>query len=122
MALSGRNGCRITAETKRRPMGSLMDRGERADGSLIVRRRVEHSEELGTRLLIAAQLEQGAAERHSRRLVSRVLGQTGLAHLDGFLAVTGTAVLFRKLRKSNRRRILVNPASKILNSRVIRHA
>jgi hypothetical protein len=119
MARSDRD---VAARTKRRPMGSLMDLGERADGSHIVWRCVEHSEKLGTGLLVAAQLEQGAAERHSRRQVSRVLGQTGLAHLDGFLAVTSAAVLFRKLRKSNRRRILVNPASKILNSRVIRHA
>jgi hypothetical protein len=51
-----------------------------------------------------------------------VLGQADLAHPDGFLAVTRPAVLFRELRKSNRRRILENPASKILYPRVIRHA
>jgi hypothetical protein len=51
-----------------------------------------------------------------------VLGQAGLAHPDRFLTGTRAAILFRELRKSNRRRILENPASKILYPRVIRHA
>jgi hypothetical protein len=51
-----------------------------------------------------------------------MLSQAGLAHPDGFLAVTCTAMLFSELRKSNRRRVLLNPASKILNPRVTHHA
>jgi hypothetical protein len=31
-------------------------------------------------------------------------------------------VLFCKLRKSNRRRVLLDPASKFFNPRVVRHA
>ena len=103
-------------------LGSLMDFGKLAHRNQVIRRSVEHTEELGTRLLVATQFEEGAPEGHPRRQVGGVLGQADLTHLDRFLAVTGTAVLLRELRKSNRRRVLLNPASKILNPRVIRHA
>lgn len=99
-----------------------MDLGELADGDQVVRCRIENTEELGACLFVAAQLEQGAAKSHSRGEIRRVLSQAGFGYPDGFLAVARPAILFRELRKSNRRRILENPASKILYPRVIRHA
>ncbi len=103
-------------------LGSLMDLGELADGNQVVGSSVEHSQELGSSVLVSTQLEERASECHPGRQVRGVLGQASLADPDRFLAVAGSPVLFRKLRKSNRRRILLNPASKILNPRVIRHA
>ena len=50
-----------------------------------------------------------------------MLGQTGPADPNGVLVLTGTPVLLGKLRKSNRRRIPLDPASKFFNPRVVRH-
>lgn len=51
-----------------------------------------------------------------------MLGEARLAHPDRFRAVSRAPVLLGQLRKRNRRRILLDPASKILNPRVVRHA
>jgi hypothetical protein len=50
-----------------------------------------------------------------------MLGKACLADLDGLFAVARPPMFLCKLRKSNRRRILLDPASKVLNPRVIRH-
>ena len=120
--LWNRNVSRITRTTIRGLLGSLMDLGELADCDRIVRGRVEHSKEFGPRLLITTEFKQGAAQRHSGGQIGGMPGQPRLADSDGFLAVASPSILFRKLRKSNRRRVLLNPASKIPNPRVIRHA
>jgi hypothetical protein len=117
-----RHVSRITRTTIRGLPGSLMDLGELADSDRVVRGGVEHSKEFGPRLLITTEFKQGAAQRHPGGQISGMLGQPRLADSDGFLAVASPSILFRKLRKSNRRRILLNPASKIPNPRVIRHA
>jgi hypothetical protein len=113
---------KIIRATIRSLLGSLMDLGELADSDQIVRRGVEHSKEFGARLLVPTEFKQGAAQCHPGGHVGGMLGQPGLADPDSFLAVASPSILFRKLRKSNRRRILLNPASKIPNPRVIRHA
>ena len=83
---------------------------------------VEHAQELGTRIVEAPKFEQGPTECDPRRQIRGVLSQTVLAHPNGLFAVTGPPVFLRELGKRNRRRILQDPASKILNPRVIRHA
>jgi len=50
-----------------------------------------------------------------------VLCEAGATDAHGFVVLTGTAVFFGELRKRNRRRILLNPASKFFNPRVFRH-
>ena len=47
--------------------------------------------------------------------------QPGAAHLDRFLVQPGAAVLFAELRKSNRRRILLDAAPKVFDSRMLSH-
>jgi hypothetical protein len=112
----------ITRAGVRGTTGSLMNFGELADGDTMVGCIIEHAKELRLCPLIATQLEQRAAKRDPRRQVGGMLSQASLAYPDGFLAVTGTAMLFSELRKSNRRRILLDPASKIVNPTVFRHA
>ena len=50
-----------------------------------------------------------------------MLSQPGSADVDGLVEVPGPTELFGELRKSNRRRILLNPASKFFNPRGSRH-
>ena len=92
-----------------------MDLGELAYRDEIVGGGVEHAKELGARIFEAAKFEEGATERDPRGEIGRVLGQTSLADPDGLFAVAGPPVFLCKLRKSNRRRILKDPASKVFN-------
>ena len=50
-----------------------------------------------------------------------MLRQAVPADANGVLELGGTPMLFGKLRKRNRRRILLDPASKFFNPRVVRH-
>ena len=51
-----------------------------------------------------------------------MLRQAVPANANGVLELACTPMLFRELRKCNRRRILLDPASKFFNPRVVRHA
>jgi hypothetical protein len=50
-----------------------------------------------------------------------MLNQTRLTHPNGFFEVSRPPVILGKLRKSNRRRILLDPASKVFNPGIVRH-
>jgi hypothetical protein len=43
------------------------------------------------------------------------------ADVDGFLVVAGAAALFGELGEGDRRRILLDPASKVINPLVVGH-
>jgi len=98
-----------------------MNLGELADGDEIVWSGVEHAKKLGARIFETAQFKEGATERDPRRQIGRMLRQTCLADPDGFFAVAGPPVFLCKLRKSNRRRIPKDPASKVFNPGVVGH-
>ena len=106
----------------RRLLRALMDLGKLSYSDEIVGRGVEHAKKLGARILEATQFKESATERNPRRQIRRMLGEAGLADSDSLFAVARPPVLLCKLRKSNRRRILLDPASKVPDSRVIRHA
>ena len=48
-------------------------------------------------------------------------GETRAAGDDGLVIAAGAPVFLSELRKRNRRRILLDPASKLLNSRIVGH-
>ena len=50
-----------------------------------------------------------------------MLRQAVPANANGVLELACTPMLFRELRKRNRRRILLDPASKFFNPWVVRH-
>ena len=71
----------------------------------------------------AAELDQGAAERDARGEIAGVIGEAGAADADGFVVVAGAAALLGELRKSNRRRVRLDPASQFEDSWIVgRHA
>jgi hypothetical protein len=49
-------------------------------------------------------------------------GQAGAADVDGFLDLPRAAALLCELRKCNRRRILLDPASKIFDPLIVCHS
>ena len=77
--------------------------------------------QLTLRLLEVSELQQRAAERDAGGQIVGIGGEAGPAHGDGFFGPPGAAELFGKLGESNRRRILVEPASKVLDARSVWH-
>jgi hypothetical protein len=67
-------------------------------------------------------LHQGTAERDTRRQIARVDREAIAAGVDSFSMATSAAIFLRKLRKRNRRRILLDSASKVFNPIVFRHS
>ena len=59
-------------------------------------------------------------ERHARREIFRVSREAGAAIAHRLVIAAETAVFFSQLRKSNRRRILLDPASKFCDARALR--
>src|SRR5262245_50150901 len=98
-----------------RRVGPLMNLGKLPRGDDVVRRRVQHAEKLGARLVEAAQLIERAAECHPGRQIRWMLSEPCLAYPYRFLAIARPPVFLCELRKSNRRRILLDPASKVFN-------
>ena len=111
----GRRGRR----SRRTP--TLFDVGKLPNGGQVVGGRLQDILELGGRFVVPRHLQEGAAERDTGREIRGVLRQTGPADANGVFELAGPPMLLRELRKSNRRRILLNPASKFFNPRVVRH-
>ncbi len=101
---------------------SLMNLRQTANCRQVFRRDAQNPLELRLRLIEVIELKQRAAERDPRRDVARMDGQAGLADVDRFLKSARAAALFCKLRKSDRRRVPLDPASKLLDSRLVSHA
>ena len=49
-------------------------------------------------------------------------GQAVPTGIDGLLMPAGATIFLGELRKRNRRRIVLDPASKIVKTRVVRHS
>ena len=99
----------------------MMDLGHPADRGKIFRRAREHPIELALSLVELVQFEEGPSERDPRGQIAGVKGEAGAADVDRFLALTGTPELFGELRKRNRRRIFLDPASKVFEPLVVGH-
>ena len=86
----------------------------------IVGRRGEHHGQLRTRVVQASELAQRAAERDARGEIAWMVCESGDADRDRFIGLAGAAALFGELGKSNRRRIHLDPASKLQQPWIIR--
>jgi hypothetical protein len=88
----------------------------------IVRSGIEHAKKFVPCIFEATELEERPTQRDPGGQIRRMLRETGLADPDGLFTVASPPAFLGELRKSNRRRILLDPASKVLDSRVFRHA
>jgi hypothetical protein len=66
-----------------------------------------------------AELGQRAAQGDARGQIIGMMRQAGAADVDRFLVVAGAPVFFSELRKSHRRRVRLDPASKIEHSWIV---
>ena len=100
------------------PMEDLREAANRGE---IFRGALEHQLELGLRVVEAVQLDQRPPERHARGEIAGVNRETRTTDLDRFLELRRAPMLLGELRKRNRRRIFLDPASKVFYPRIISH-
>jgi hypothetical protein len=98
---------------------TLFDIGQLANCAEVVGSGLEDVIELVDRFVIPPHFEQRTAKRDSSGEISRVLRETIPTDANGVLELARTPMLFGELRKRNRRRILLDPASKFFNARVV---
>ena len=94
---------------------------ERPDRGQILRSRAQHLFEFLARFVVAADLEQGSAEGDAGRKVCGMALQARPARGNRVVELARAAVFLREGRKSDRRRIRLDPASQFLNASGVGH-
>ena len=95
--------------------------GERPKRGEILGRAPQDVLKFGLRFAELIEFEERPPERDAGRQIRRVQRQTGAADADGLLEVAGSPALLRQLGEGDRRRVLLNPASKILDATGVGH-
>jgi hypothetical protein len=100
---------------------AVVDFGDATDGGEVFRGALQDQLELGQRIIQQIELDERSAECDARRKVAGMNGESCAAGLHRLLDMPCAATLFGELRKRNRRRIPLDPASQFLNPRVVGH-
>jgi len=72
-------------------------------------------------MLELVQFDERPAQRDSRREIRGVKREPGATHLDRLRQLVRATKFFGKLRKRNRRRVLLDPASKVFDPLIVGH-
>ena len=99
----------------------LIDLGQGANSGEVAGRRIEDECQLGEGVVKSIELDERAAERDPRRQVVRMMNEAGAADAHRFFVRAGAPALFSELRKNNRRRVRLDPASKLENVWLVCH-
>jgi hypothetical protein len=99
----------------------VKDFGDAADGGKVFRGALEDELQLAPGFVELAELEEGAPHGDASREVAGMKGEAGAARADRVGVLTGAAILFRELGEGDRRRVAFDPASQILDARVLCH-
>jgi hypothetical protein len=92
---------------------------ETANRRQVFRSASEHHGELAPCTLEVVDLDEGTPESHAGRQITGMNRKAGAARCDRLLITARSPIFLGKLRKRNRRRILLDPASKLLDPRVL---
>ena len=95
---------------------------ERTKRGKILRRTLQDGLEFVLCLIKLSEVQERPAERDPRGKITGMALEALPADVDGFLVPAEATAFFGKLCKCNRRRILFDPASKVVQSDVVRHA
>jgi len=117
-----RHDGRLDLDLRRSVTPTLLDIRQLARRRQVVGCGLEDVFELAGRFVVPSHLEQGTAKRNASGEICRVLRQAVPADANGVVELAGSPMLLGELRKCNRRRILLDPASKFFNPRIVRHA
>ena len=99
----------------------VVDVGHAADRGKILNSGLEDGLELALGAIEIAELDEGAAQRDAGREITRMEGEAGAARRHRVPMLPGAPVFLGKLRKRNRRRVLLDPASKVFNPWIVGH-
>ena len=91
----------------------MEDFAEAANGRQVLGRAFQDELELLLRFIEMSELDQDTTERDVGGEIAGVNRETGAAGGYGFRELAGAAVLFGELGESDRRRILLDPASQV---------
>ena len=91
-----------------------MDVGQGANGRQVLWSAPTHELELAPRLLYAVQIHQRPPKRDSSGQVPGMDRKADATDVHRLFVLTGAAELFCELGESNGRRILLDPASKVV--------
>ena len=120
----------VARERERRPVlrerfpqftAAMMDLPETANGGEVFGSVLEDVFELALRFFELIQFEERASECDACGQITRVNRETGAARLDRFFELASPPELLSELRKRNRRRILLDPASKVVDALIVGH-
>ena len=100
---------------------AVMNAGEAANGGKIFGCALDHHLQLPLGVVVLSELDERPSQRHAGRQVAGMKGQSGAADLDGFGVLPCPPVLLGELRERDRRRILLDPASKVFDAGVVGH-
>ena len=95
---------------------AMVDVRETANRGEVFRSALQHLMEFALRILKLPELDQCPAEGDARGEIRRVNFEAGSADVDGFLKHRRAPVLFSELGESNRRRVLLDPSSEIVEA------
>ncbi len=99
----------------------MVDLGQPSNGREIFGRDLQNLTQLHLGGIQFVHFDERATERHTRRQISRMDFEPGVAGSNRLLIAARSTVLFRELGKSNRRRVRLDPASKLLDARIVWH-
>src|SRR5687768_10132770 len=98
---------------------TVMNFREAANCRQVFRGASENYCELGACTLEVVDFDEGTPERHAGGQITGMNRKPGAARCDRLLIIARSPIFLGKLRKRNRRRILLDPASKLLDPRVL---
>jgi hypothetical protein len=99
----------------------VMNFREATNGGKILGCALDHHLQFTLRIVDVSELDERPAQRDTRRQIARMNGEPGAADFDGLSMLPRPPVLLRELSERDRRRILLDPASKVFNPAVVHH-
>jgi hypothetical protein len=99
----------------------VMNLRKAANGGQIFWRTLDDHRQFSLGVVVLSEFDERPAQRDARGQIARMDGEPGAADLDGFGMLPRPPVLLRELRERDRRRILLDPASKIFNPGIVGH-
>ena len=100
----------------------MMDVGQTANGRKILGSSTKNGLELRLRLIELSDFEQRAPERDTSGKIGRMPRKARATGFNGVVKTSCPAVFVGERGEGNRRRVLLDPALQLLDSRRVRHA
>src|SRR5215467_803215 len=100
---------------------SMMSFSESFDGREVLGRALQDLFELPLGVFALVEFQKRSSQGDAGGVIRGMNGEPGARRVGGLPQLSRAAVFFGKLRKRNRRRVLLDSSSKALNTRVVGH-